>query len=152
MKKKVSKKTAPKKAPSKKLASKEDQSSSKISKEDAIKKYRESHKDQLDLELKDPSLMQEEVDNEAEATTEEEIEREEVQVETDGKTEQFAPVDDSQVEEYNPDDEMEGNEEGSYSYGWGYSDSFDDPEEESLASEYGDLDEDELYAKGVKKN
>ena len=67
---------------------------------------------------------------------------------TEEKSENF--VSDNQLEEYNPDDEDEREEEGSYNYGWGYNDSFDDPEEESLASEYGDLDEDELYAKGVK--
>ena len=66
------------------------------------------------------------------------------------KEEQYMSVSDNQLEEYNPDDEMEGDEEGSYSYGWGYSDSFDDPEEESMASDYGDLDEDELYARGIK--
>ena len=67
---------------------------------------------------------------------------------TEEKSENF--VNDNQLEEYNPDDEDEREEEGSYSYGWGYNDSFDDPEEESLASEYGDLDEDELYARGIK--
>ena len=134
-----------------------DKEENKISKEEAIKKYKESNKKSLELEIEAQNLSEVEEESLSEETSPATVEihsedeaQEQVTAaeQSDEKSNNF--VADNQLEEYNPDDEDEREDEGSYSYGWGYSDSFDDPEEESLASEYGDLDEDEMYAKGIK--
>ena len=54
----------------------------------------------------------------------------------------------SEEKEYNPDDESDDSSEGDYSYGWGYNDAFDKPEDE----EKNELDEDERYAHGLDGN
>ena len=50
-------------------------------------------------------------------------------------------------EEVDPEDDDQSN--GEYSFGWGYNDAFDKPDEEE---EPEILDEDELYARGLDKD
>ncbi len=56
-----------------------------------------------------------------------------------------------QLEEYNPDEDHEETPDNQRSYGWGYSDTFDKPEDEAVSNE-DDLDEDELYARGANED
>ena len=63
------------------------------------------------------------------------------------QAESFNSFDNNNVEEYNPDDENEDGDTESYSYGWGYNDSFDNPEDFSSEANYED--EDEAYARGT---
>ncbi len=53
------------------------------------------------------------------------------------------------AEEFDPEDDDELKTEGSYSYGWGYNDAFDKPEDVDLESNPDD--EDEQYAMGGSK-
>jgi len=52
-------------------------------------------------------------------------------------------------EAFDPDEDEEIKSEGAYSYGWGYNDAFDKPEDDDLNR---DLDEDEEYALGKKSS
>ena len=54
-----------------------------------------------------------------------------------------------QLEEFDPDGDQEI-QEGEYKFGWGYNDSFDNPEEED-DTPLEELDEDELYARSSTK-
>ncbi len=53
-----------------------------------------------------------------------------------------------QLEEYNPDEDHEETPDTQHTYGWGYSDTFDKPDEVEESKD-DELDEDELYARGV---
>ncbi|MFG1593301.1 histone protein, partial [Halobacteriovorax sp. CON-3] len=139
--KKVAKKTA------KKDTSKKD-STTGLSREEAIAMYKEKHKDALDSQLAD-SLKEYELEDKlavAEETKLETIEESEDSVGLEA-TENYSEPGPNLQEEYNPDDEQD--EKDDMSFGWGYNDAFDSPEEEVSTD---DLDEDERYALGLDKS
>ena len=138
-KKVVKKKVAKKKVAKKKVAKKKVTESKKtllkqnelqLTKEDAIKKYKESkkqtlssdHEQQRNLELFNTPAKIKSIEKKPNEISIEELDENGVPVNANT---------DSNMTDYNPDDESDdhGNE-GSYGYGWGYSDAFDSPEEE----------------------
>ena len=140
-KKKVAKKVTTKAIP--KSAQEESSKSDVISKEEAIKKYKASLKPEptsTDDDILDEGMAPEIVESEFKDDTE---------VLAGGATqaESYNTFDNNQVEEYNPDDEEDDLNSEEHNYGWGYNDSFDNPEEASSESVYED--EDEAYAKGT---
>ena len=142
--KKATKKTAKKVA--KKATKKIESGPKKLSKEEAIEKYKREHQVQLNDDLKESEEVF--VKEDKEVTT----------VEIPGVKEDLAPEIVAEIEEkpsnntdslddYNPDDEKD-DEVSNFGYGWGYNDEFDKPEDEDEVNPY---DEDELYAKGLDK-
>ena len=125
-----------------KLTERQEKDSLTISKEEAIKKYKET------LAKSEPVVEEEIVDDEMEPeTVESEFGDENEVLAGDAPAENYSSFDNNNVEEYNPDDEEDELESGEYNYGWGYNNSFDDPEEASQESNIED--EDEAYARGT---
>ncbi|WP_290734943.1 histone protein [Halobacteriovorax sp. JY17] len=150
--KKVAKKTAKEvaKKATKKAAttpSKKATGSKKLTKEEAIEKYKREHQLQLNDDLKESEEVFIQEDKEV------------LTVEIPGVKEDLAPEIVAEIEEkplnntdslddYNPDDEKD-DEVANFGYGWGYNDEFDKPEDED---EINPFDEDELYAKGLDRD
>ena len=152
-KKKVAKKKVAKKAATKVKAPKkiDIEEQKRLAREEAIKKYKEKNKPQIDEEL----LKDEEDD---------EIEGDDVEtVVVGGDSPETAaglnpagvgsdvaknepPTTPKLSEEVDPEEEETG--AGEYGFGWGYNDAFDKPDEEE---EPEILDEDEIYARGLDK-
>lgn len=136
-KKKVTKKKVTKK---KKVAKKKAAAMPKLSREEALKKYRQQRP------LTAPTLVENEGTSEA------------------GEEKEAKPYLDSSEpgggadsrrgavhlsDEYNADDEVEDDQD-EFGYGWEYEDALDDPE--SLYDQGGDIDEDESYARGLDRD
>ena len=136
----TTKKTKLESKPGKKQEEKQNLS---ISKEDAIKKYKES------LVKSEPIIEEEIIDEgmEPEIVESKLGDENEVLAGDATQAENYSNFDNNNVEEYNPDDEDDELETGEYNYGWGYNESFDDPEQASKESSCED--EDEAYAKGT---
>lgn len=130
---------------------------------EAIRRYRERNKIEIDADLIESELE----DDEAEDTpvqesldlfgADEEVDIDEKELPLDELSEssdgfeaggEETPGAVKLSEEYNPEDDDDA-EEGNFGYGWGYNDAFDKPDDEE-ESPY--LDEDELYAQGLDED
>ena len=141
-KKKTSKKTAKKaikktteKGAAQKAFSQRSSRSQRLSRQEAIEKYRKTPL----VSNVEPIDEGDELENEEETSllTPESLEEEEC-----------PPQVGLLSDEYNVDDEPADGED--YGYGWGYEDALDDPE--SLSERSGEIDEDDAYAHGQDRD
>ena len=117
-----------------------------LSKEEALEKYRLSNAEKIAtpavLEVTDKDATS--VDDQVELTPLDKVEEVE-----DGFTVIPANEQDNLTAEYNPDDEQDDPNQGTYGFSWGYNDAFDKPDDEKIDT--NPRDEDEVYARGLDK-
>ena len=115
-------------------------SSERISREEAIRRYKESQKLVAEEVTPEETPLSEIVESAQSSNDDVELESIEELEKEEGQ---------SQLEEFDPDGDQEI-QEGEYKFGWGYNDSFDNPEEDEDVP-LDELDEDELYARSSTK-
>ncbi|MCK5882771.1 MAG: hypothetical protein KAG61_03715, partial [Bacteriovoracaceae bacterium] len=148
---------APKKAAPKKVETVVSEDPKKMTREEAIAKYKNQQAKSKAKEvttLKTKTVAEETLANpyftetpKEAAAPKEEVPLDQVTENSDGsyKAKPTAAIN----AEYNTDDEPEEGTEGQYGFGWSMNDAFDEAKEDEPVAEA--LDEDEIYARGLDK-
>lgn len=132
----------PKKAPKNDLKKAPKQFSSKKASKAFISDFDDEDEDYLNEGLKKEEGEEDDLDSVA-FDDDAKFDEEDDSFEKEEKEEHSGSIDEIDEEE------LSGQSEGSYSFGWGYSDSFDKPDE---VVEKKEFDEDEQYASGASSN